>query len=154
MRVKEVHRNARAFAQLLVHGHLPPLVVRHALAHGRGDSQQLVREGLHHVGCTGGLELGQLDEHEQPAGALDQGAHRTGVGRPLDQVTLPVPGELPIFNLGRAQVDAHHVRDLTPAVLPLAARHAFVMRVAQCGDQLSLELAHGLGVDAVVDGLV
>jgi hypothetical protein len=29
-----------------VHRHLPTLVVRHALAHGRGNAQQLVREGL------------------------------------------------------------------------------------------------------------
>ena len=92
--VTEVHRDARAAAQLLVHGHLSALVVRHALAHGWRDPQQLVREGLHHINRTGRLELGQLDEHKQPAGALDQRAHRTGVARPLDEVTLPVAGEL------------------------------------------------------------
>lgn len=32
-----------------VHRHLPPLVVRHALAHGPCNAQQLVGEGLHHV---------------------------------------------------------------------------------------------------------
>jgi hypothetical protein len=58
VRVTEVHREARAPAQLLVHGHLAPLVLRHALAHGHSDTQQLVREGLHHVGCAGGFELG------------------------------------------------------------------------------------------------
>lgn len=115
---------------------------------------KFVREGLHHVGCAGGFELGQLDEHEQPAGALDQCANRTGVGRTLDQIALPVARKLPVFDLRRAQVDAHHVGDLTSAVLPLAARHALVVGVSQGGDQLSLELSHGLGVGAVVDGLV
>ena len=113
MRVTEVHRNARAFARLFVHRHLPILVVRQALEHGRGDTQQLVREGLHHIDRAGGIELGPLDEHGQPAGALDQGANRAGVGRTLYEVALPVAGELTILNLRRAQMDAHDVRDLT-----------------------------------------
>lgn len=154
VRVAEVHRNAPSFAELPVHRHLPPLVVRQALAHGRCDPQQFVGEGLQHVGRAGGLELGQLDEHEQPAGALHQGPHRTGVGRSLDQVALPAPGKLPVFNLKRAQVDAHHVRDLTSTVLSFAARHALVVGIAQVGDQFALELAQRLGVDAALDGLV
>ena len=47
-----------------------------------------------------------------------------------------------------------HVRNLPPAVLPFAARHALVVRLAQRFDQITLELAHGLGVEAVVDGFV
>lgn len=154
VRVAEVHRDARAFAQLLVHRHLPPLVVRHALAHRCGNAQELVREGLQHVGRTRGLELGEFDQHHQAAGALDQGAHRAGVGRTLDEVALPMTGELPVFNLRWAQVDAHHVGNLATPVLALAARHTLVVGMAQCGDEFALELAHGLGIDAVVDGLV
>ena len=150
MRVTEVHRHLCIAAQLLVHGHLSSQVVRHALTHGRGNAQQLVSEGLHFVCRAGGFELGQLDEYEQSAGALDQGIHRAGVGRALDEAAFPVARELPILNLKRAHVDTHHVRDLTSAVLSFAARHAFVVRVAQVGD----ELAYWLCVDAVVDGLV
>lgn len=102
VRVAEIHRHLRATAQLLVHRHLPTLVVRHALAHGLSDAKKLAREGLHHVGCARGLELGQFDEDEPPAGALDQGAHRAGVGRALDEASPPMAGELPTLNLGRA----------------------------------------------------
>jgi hypothetical protein len=77
-------------------------------------------------------------------------AHLDVMSTALDEVALPVAGELPILNLRRAHMDAHHVRDLTSAVLSFAARHALVVGLAQGGDQL----AHGLGVDAVVDARV
>ncbi len=51
-------------------------------------------------------------------------------------------------------MDADHVRNLSPAVSPFAARHALIVRLAQRFDQITLELAHGLGVDAVADGFV
>ena len=46
VRVTEVHRHARAFAQLIVHRHRPTLVVRHALTHGLISPMQLVGKGL------------------------------------------------------------------------------------------------------------
>jgi hypothetical protein len=121
---------------------------------GLGNVHQLVGEGLHHMGRAGRLVLGQLDQHHQPAGALDQGPHSAGISRALDQITLPVPWELAVLNLGRAQVDAQHLWDLPTPVLPLAARHSLVVCLAHAGDQLALEFAHGLGIDAVVDGFV
>ena len=63
-------------------------------------------------------------------------------------------GELPILNLGRAQANARQIRDLASAVLSFAERHALVVRVTQSRDQLALELANALGLDAVVDGVV
>jgi len=51
-------------------------------------------------------------------------------------------------------MDADHVRNLAPAVLPFAAGNALVVRLAQRFDQITLELAHGLGIDAVVYGFV
>ena len=140
VRITEADRQSGATAQHLVHRNLPALVVRRALAHERCDAQQLFREGLHHVGCTGRLELGQLDEHEQPAGALPQRTHRAGVGRPINGVALPVSRKLPIFDLRRANMDADHVGDLTSSVLPFAAGYALVVRVTQGSDQLALEL--------------
>lgn len=80
VRVTEVHRNARAFAQLLVHRHLPTLDVRHALAHRLRNPQELVREVLHHVGHA------------------------------FDEVTFPVPRKPPVFDLGWSHMDAHRVR--------------------------------------------
>ena len=50
VRVAEVHRYAGLLAELLVHAHLPALVVRHAQAHRLGNAQQLVREALQDVG--------------------------------------------------------------------------------------------------------
>jgi len=106
------------------------------------------------MGGSRWLGVGQLHQHQKTVAALDQGAHRTGVAFSLDQVSFPMAGELPVLDLGRAQVDAEHAADLPAAVLALAARQALVVRVAQAGDQVTAKLAHGLGVDAVVDGFV
>ena len=86
------------------------------------------------MGRAGGLELRQLNQNEQPAGSLDQRTHRAGVGRALDEVTLPVPGELPVFHLRRANMDAHHVGYLALSILSFASGNAFVAGVAQAGD--------------------
>ena len=154
VRIAEVHGNAGLLAQLLVHGHLPALGLRHAQPHRLRNAQQLVREGLQDVGGTGGFELRELDQHHQSAGALDQGPHCTGIAFPLDEIFFPVPGELAIFNLWRAHMDAQHVGDLASAVLAFATRQSFVVGVAQGGDQFLAQLAHGHGIGAVVDGFV
>ncbi len=154
MGVTKVDRDTGAFAQLLVHRHLTALVISHAQAQGQSNAQQLVREPLQHIERTGWFDLGQLDQHQQSAGALHQRAHGAASGFALDEVTFPVARELAVFNLRRAHMDADHVRNLAPAVLPFAARHALGVRLAQRFDQITLELAHGLGVDAVVDGFV
>ena len=60
--------------------------------------------------------------------------------------------ELPVFNLGGANVNAQHVRDLASAVLPFAAGHTLVVGMTQASYQLALEFTHRLGIDAVVDG--
>ena len=154
VRVAEVHSNACALAQLLVHGHLPSLVVRHAQAHRLGDAEQLFCERLQDVGSAGRFELRQLDQHDQTTGALDQGAHGAGIGRALDEIALPMPWELSILDLWWAHMDAQHVRDLTSAILPLATGHTLIVSLAHAGDQLLAQLAYRLGIDAVVDGLV
>lgn len=130
VRVTEVHRHARVLGELFVQCHLFALVVRQALAHGLDNALQLVREGLHDVGRTGKLERRELDQYEQAAGALDQGAHSAGVASALDEVTFPVPWELAVFNLGWPHMDAEHVWDLATAIFALATRQAFVLRLA------------------------
>ena len=75
---------------LLVHAHLSALVVRHAQSHRLGNAQQLVRKALQDVGSTGRLELGELDQHDQSAAALNRRSKCTGIALALDQVA-PLP---------------------------------------------------------------
>ena len=97
MRVAKVHRNARFLTELFVHRQLPTLVVGHTLAQRWGNAHQFVREALQYIGRTGGLYIGQLDQHQHAAGAVKQSAHRAEVGPTLDQVAFwscpfnPVP---------------------------------------------------------------
>ena len=74
VRIAEAHRYAGLLAELLVHGHLPALGLRHAQQHRPCNAQQLVCEGLQDVGSTGGFKHRELDQHHQPAGALHQGS--------------------------------------------------------------------------------
>jgi hypothetical protein len=60
---------------------------------------------------------------------------------------ITLTGELAVFDLGRAHVNAEHLGDLSTAILPLVARYPFVSGMAQGDDELTLELAHGLGID-------
>lgn len=63
----------------------------------------------------------QLDQDQQRASALDQGAHCAGIAFALDEVALPVAWKLVILHLGRKQVDAEHIGDLATPVLALTA---------------------------------
>lgn len=106
------------------------------------------------VAALAGLGVRQLDQDQQPAGALDQSTYCAGIAGALDEVAFPVAGELAVLHLGRAHVNAEHVGHLAAPVLALAARHALVVGVAQAGDQVLAQFAHGLGIDAVVNGFV
>ena len=112
-----VHGNAGLLAELLTHGHLPTLVVRHAQAHRLCNAQLLVREGLQDVA---GLNSGSLTSltsiHVRSTNILTALA----LPSPLDEITFPVPGELAVFNLGQAHMDAQPVRYLASTVLALA----------------------------------
>ncbi len=109
-----VHGNTGLLAELLTHGHLPTLVVRHAQAHRLCNAQLLVREGLQDVA---GLNLGSLTSiHVRSTNILTALA----LPSPLDEITFPVPGELAVFNLGQAHMDAQPVRYLASTVLALA----------------------------------
>ncbi len=50
-------------------------------------------------------------------------------------------------------MDAQHVGNLPPAVLSFAARHTLVVGMVQTGNQFAAKLAHGHGIDAVLDGM-
>ena len=96
----------------------------------------------------------QLDEHQQPAGQLDQFAHGTRLGLVFGGVALPMPAELPVFNLRWTRIDAEHVAHLASSVLAFAARCSFVGGSAHTGDQFPAQLCDGLGLDALVDRIV
>jgi hypothetical protein len=152
MGLTKVHHDNRAFAHFLVHRHLQTLVKSHAQAQRQINAQDLVSEPPQHIERTGWFDLRQLDQHQQSACAPHQRAHCAAVDFTRDEVAFQVAQELTVFNLRRAYVDADHVGNLSPAILPLAARHALVVRLAQRFDPITLELAHGMRVDAVVDG--
>ena len=138
VRVTKVHCDPGDFSQLLVPSHFSILVVSHALAHRYCNAQQLVRECLEHFGSTGWLGVWQVDEDDQPDGALDQGTHRDGVAFTFGEVAFPVSRKLPVLDLGGANVNAQHVRYLASAVLPFAAGHTLVVCMAQASYQLAL----------------
>jgi len=151
VRVTEVDSNACGFGQLFVPYHLSALVVRHALAHRHCNAQQLVRERLKQVSCTGWLRVRQPDQDNQSTGAFDQGAHRACVALTLDEVTFPVPWKLPVLKLGRANLDGQHVRYLATSVLPFAAGHTLVVSMAQASYQPALEFTHRLPLPAATN---
>jgi len=150
VRTAIVHGHASVDCQLFVQRHCFPLIVGERLTHRLSDGAQLFCEGLQDIGGTGRRVVWQLDQHGQSAGALDQGANGTGVALALDEVNLPVAGELPVLNLGRAHMDAQDARNVATPVLPLAARGALVADLAQVGNEFLAKLAHGLRVEAVV----
>lgn len=45
-------------------------------------------------------------QHHQARGALDQRANGAGIAFALDEVAIPVAGQLAILDLGRAHMDA------------------------------------------------
>jgi hypothetical protein len=57
MGVTKVHRDTRAFAQLLVRRHFTAMVISHAQAQRQSDAQQLIRETLQHIERTGWFDL-------------------------------------------------------------------------------------------------
>ncbi len=106
------------------------------------------------MGRASGLVMRRLDQHEQSAGAHDQSAHRTGIALALDEVAFPMAGKLSVLDLSRAHMDAEHVRNLPTPVLAFAAWRSVVAGLAQVGNQFLAQIAHRLGVDAVVDRFV
>src|SRR5450830_975383 len=100
------------------------------------------------------IGMRQLDQYQQPRVALNQRAYRTLVERAFDQVALPMPRELTIFNLWRTNMDAQQVRHMSTAIFSLGARPALGACHAQTSNELFAQLSSGLGVDNVVDGFM
>ena len=86
--------------------------------------------------------------------STNEHAHRGWVASALDEVALPVAGHHPVIRLGRAYMDADHVRDLPGPVLAACAWHSGAAAMAQAGHQLFAQLSARLGIDGRVDRLV
>ena len=151
VRVGEVDRHTGAQGQRVVVTHLLALIVGQRLAQGGRDALQGLAEAGQRVGSAGAAHLGQ---HHEAAAALDQRADRRTIAGALDQIALPVARDQPVFDLGRAHVDALPVRNLAPPVLTAAARLARAATLSQAGDELLAQLASRGHVDRAVDGLV
>lgn len=76
------------------------------------------------------------------------------IARSLDQVSFPVPGHDPVIDLRWTHMDADHLRDLPASILATRARSARVASLAQTGHPRLAQLALGMRIDGVVDGLV
>ena len=122
--VAEVHLHAGVARELLVLSHLPAPVVGEALTHRAGNGVELVAEGLQHMRSCRRVGVGQLDQHHQARGALNQRANGARIAFALDEISLPMPGQLAIFNLGRAHMDAQQIGDLSTPILAFGARPA------------------------------
>jgi len=99
----------------------------------------------------GVIDFGQQDA---AALALDQGTHSAGVTVTLDQIALPVAGDLATLDLDRSVMDRDHVAQASAPVLAAAAGQARLVGLAQGPDQQLAQFPAGLGVDVGVDGLV
>ena len=64
---------------------------------------------------------GQVDQHREPGGALDQRADR-GAFQPDDQVAFPVPGDGAVLGLGGPLADHHLGRDVRPGLAAARGR--------------------------------
>src|SRR5581483_5483018 len=88
------------------------------------------------------------------AGALDDGGDGTLLAGADDEVALPVARHGPVGGLGGTLGDVDHRGDLGAAPLGTALGLAPCAFTSQAPEQFFLQLAAGLEIDGLVDGLV
>ena len=115
-----------------------------------------LHDGVRHslIDVLGLSSVGEVEEHDVAAGALDQGADRGPVALTDDQVAFPVAGNGPVFGLRWTLGDHDHARDLSPSLDP-AARSALRPTGAQATGKLPSQLRHGPRTNSdMIDRLV
>ena len=150
MRVAEVNGYTSVLRDLGVLGHLPALVVSHALAHRQRHPIKRCTEALHR---RRGRRVAHLHQHQVAAGPFNQCTDRRCIGLAFDQVTFPVSWHKAVFNFRRAHVNTDHVGNLPTTVNAATARSSRALALTQADDQLLTQLANRQGVDRVIDGL-
>lgn len=151
MRIGEIDLDAGSFGEDFVAVHLAALVISHGLAHRRRFAVEHRREAVDD-GLRG--RVVHLGKHHKTGRAFDQRANRGAVAGALDQVAFPVARDEAVLDLWWADMDALHVLDLVAPIIAATARLAHLVVMTQTCDQFALELAAGVQVDGVVDGLV
>ena len=107
---------------------------------------EAIQEGL-------STQSGERNEDDVAADALDQGADGGQATSALDEVALPMTGHDASSDLGWAQGNGGHARQLGRAS-SATARPAAFRGSRQLGDQLAAQSATGHGIDGAVDRLV
>ena len=96
---------AKALGQGVVQGHFRALIVGEGFAQAARDRAKLAGEALQDgVGAC----IVELDEHEQAAGSLDDGADGRGISGVLDEIALPVAADDAGGDLRGPQIDRSH----------------------------------------------
>jgi hypothetical protein len=95
---------------------------------------------------------GQVQQHNEPGAAFDQGADGGLQIAADEQIPFPMAGHGPVLRLGRTFADHHHVPDLA-GVLIAAAGTALGPPGAQAAGQLAAELAAALHIQRLVDSV-
>jgi len=98
------------------------------------------------------MGVGEMEQHHEAGLAFDEGAHRRTIERPTDEVALPMAGNCPVVDLGRALGDRHHVGE--NASRPHMRRAAAHPARAQATGQLAAQLTTALDEERLVDRLV
>src|ERR1017187_2278414 len=93
-----------------------------------------------------------MQKQRQSRRALDQRADRAATTGAEDEISLPVPRDRPVLDLGRPITDHHHVGDLSAP----GSRLTFSARAsrAQATSQLATQFSPALNVEGLVDGFV
>ncbi len=86
--VCEVDFDAGIAGEVAVSGHFGTAIIGEGFAQAVGHLVEQVFEGALCGGCVAGVHLG---DHDEAAGALDQGADGGFVSGSLDEITFPVP---------------------------------------------------------------
>ena len=92
-------------------GHLVALVPGQGLAQQSAGSWLIAWRSSLPATASAPWPRGQVQQHHEAGGALDQGADRGPVLGADDQVALPVAGHRPVLDLGWPLADVDHVRD-------------------------------------------
>ncbi len=102
--------------------HFFALVVGKGLSQRRGNRAEFCRKARQRGSGGGVFHLG---EQHQAAGPLDQNADRRLISGALDEVALPMPRQQSVFDFGRPNMNADHIRNLSaPVCAPCCAAYA------------------------------
>jgi hypothetical protein len=101
----------------------------------------------------GPLAVGEVEQEQVASRTLDEGADGAATSGSHDEVSLPVPRDGSVLDLGRALGDHDHVLDGTPR-LDVALVLALGAATPQAAGQLSRQIVSALDVEGLIDGLV